>query len=76
MSMDIVYAFDWEKIRLIYETTHLGFFTQNSIGVHFYYGSKTTKEHIYNLENTKYNRPNVLSVVIDKFNQNISQTLL
>ena len=76
MSMDIVYAFDWTKIRLIYETQHLGFFTQNSIGVHFYYGSKITKEHICNLENTKYNRPNVLSVVIDKFNENTSRTLL
>lgn len=76
MSMDIVYAFDSTKIRLIYETTHLGFFTQNSIGVHFYYGSKKTKEHIYNLENTKYNRPNVLSIVIDKYSENTGYSSL
>ena len=70
MSMDVVYAFDSTKISLIYETMHLGFFTQNSIGVHFYYGSKITKEHIDYLEKNKYKQTNTLSIVVDKFNEN------
>ncbi len=76
MSMDIVYAFDSSKISLIYETMHLGFFTQNSIGLHFYYGSKTTRENINKLEKIKYNQRNVLSIVIDKCNENTGYSSL
>ncbi len=76
MSMDIVYAFDSSKISLIYETMYLGFFTQNSIGLHFYYGSLTTKENINKLEKNKYNQRSVLSIVIDKFNENTDYSSL
>jgi hypothetical protein len=76
MSTDILYAHNHTELRCIYETMHLGFFTQNSIGLHFYYGSKTTKENLNNLDKEKYNRRNTLSIVIDKFNENTGYSSL
>lgn len=76
MSMDLLYAHDHTKIRCIYETIHLGFFTQNSIGVHFYYGSPITKDFINNFDLKNQKISNTLSIVIDKFNENTGYSSL
>lgn len=65
-SMDILYAYDSYKINLIYNSNELKFFTQNSIGLHFYYGSSLTKRFIEELENNKVTE-NVLTKVINQF---------
>ena len=70
MSMDIVYSYNHSNIRYLYETVYLGCFTQNSIGVHFYYGSVVTRYYMEILEKNQYNMRNTLLVSIDKFNEN------
>jgi hypothetical protein len=68
-SMDVLYAYDSCKISDIYESEDIGFFTQNSIGIHFYYGSNITKEFINDFENKRTKR-NILFKAIDKFYDN------
>jgi mannosyltransferase OCH1-like enzyme len=66
MSMDILYAYNSDRIKEIYESQDLRFFTQNSIGIHFYYGSEITKKFIQNFEEKKINK-NVLLRAVEKF---------
>jgi len=68
-SMDIVYAYSSHDINLIYSSNDLKKFTQNSIGLHFYYGSDITKKIIKMFEN-KIIIDNVLMRVINQVHFN------
>jgi len=68
-SMDILYAYDSLKIEYIYKSNDLRFFTPNSIGVHWYYGSHITKKYINNFEKECLNY-NILMKAMDKFKEN------
>jgi hypothetical protein len=67
--MDILYAYDSNKIKLIYESGDLRYFTSNSIGLHWYYGSDITKNYVNNFEKECLNY-NVLMKAINKFKEN------
>ena len=71
-SMDILYAYDSLKIEYIYKSGDLRFFTSNSIGIHWYYGSDITKKYINNFEEecTKFN---ILMKSIKKLKENLSK---
>lgn len=69
-SMDVLYAYDSSKINYIYKSGDLKFFTSNSIGLHWYYGSQISKEFI-NASDNKYLCHNVLLKTIEKFKLNI-----
>lgn len=71
MSMDLFYSYDSTKINNIYSTSDINLFTQNSIGLHFYYGSPITKNFIEKFEKVKFNKKIVLLKTIEKFKQNI-----
>lgn len=68
-SMDILYAYDSNKIKLIYKSGDLRCFTSNSIGLHWYYGSDITKNYINNFEKECLNH-NILMKAINKFKEN------
>lgn len=68
-SMDILYAYDSLKIEYIYKSNDLRFFTSNSIGLHWYYGSHITKKHINNFEKECLNY-NILMKAMNKFKEN------
>ena len=68
-SMDILYAYDSNKIEHIYKSDDLRYFTSNSIGMHWYYGSDITKKHINDFEKECLNY-NVLMKAVNKFKEN------
>lgn len=70
MSMDLFYSYDSTKINNIYLSKDTSLFTQNSIGLHFYYGSPITKSFIENFEKAKINRKIILFKTIEKFKDN------
>lgn len=73
ISMDIVYAYNSLLINKIFNTNDPRFFTQNSIGLHWYYGSFESREFIKTIENTSRKLPvddNIITMVLKKFQQN------
>lgn len=70
ISMDLLYSYDSTKIENIYLSKDIKLFTQNSIGLHFYYGSNITKNFINNFEKQCVN-DNILLKAIKKFKSNI-----
>lgn len=76
-SMDIVYAYNSLLVNQIYNTNDLRFFTQNSIGIHWYYGSPVSREFIKIIENDNNKHliksKNIIITALEKFKENTNQ---
>lgn len=76
ISMDIVYAYNSLLVNEIYDTNDLIFFTQNSIGIHWYYGSIKSREFINIAENENQRHSlknkNIIMTAMKKFQENIN----